>query len=299
MDKKLCVYKHTNKINGKCYIGITSKNPNERWGIDGVGYKGQYFYEAILKYGWENFLHEILYTDLTVEQACDKEIALINYYKSNNPKFGYNQSIGGEWISYDKPVVQYDLDGNFIKVFGSRAEAANELNIGSDVISVAISRQVQACNYQFRDWNGNNSNISKYNKRMAFRKINLYNIDGKYIKTFDGIKYLSDELNIDRSTIWECLKNNRPTCYKNKQNYYFKYYDDILNYNDLNIENKYIPNIGNKGRRVGKYDVNMNLLCEYKNVAEAIRNNNNNYGIYNCVKNRAKTSNGFIWKYLD
>lgn len=40
------VYKHTNKINGKVYIGITSQNVKRRW-QNGAGYYGTYFYNAI------------------------------------------------------------------------------------------------------------------------------------------------------------------------------------------------------------------------------------------------------------
>ena len=34
------VYIHTNKINGKMYVGITSQKPKRRWGFNGKGYKG-------------------------------------------------------------------------------------------------------------------------------------------------------------------------------------------------------------------------------------------------------------------
>lgn len=92
------VYKHTNKTNGKVYIGITSMTPSERW-KNGKGYTSGYFKKAVEKYGWDNFTHEILFDGLTKKQAAQKEIELIALYKSNNPKFGYNLSIGGEKTS--------------------------------------------------------------------------------------------------------------------------------------------------------------------------------------------------------
>ena len=61
MIKKVwCIYMHTNKINGKKYIGQTFQNIEYRWRQDGSGYKGQPFYNAIEKYGWDNFEHKIL-----------------------------------------------------------------------------------------------------------------------------------------------------------------------------------------------------------------------------------------------
>lgn len=104
-DEKLntyTVYKHTlpkefsGKENDMIYIGITSRNPEKRWGYNGYGYRKQpYFYNAILKYGFDNFNHEILEVNLTKEEAEQKEIELISEYQSNNRIFGYNISNGG------------------------------------------------------------------------------------------------------------------------------------------------------------------------------------------------------------
>lgn len=88
------VYKHT-APNNKVYIGITKLDINQRW-KNGKGYKcNQYFTRAILKYGWENIKHVVLYDGLTKEQAEKKEIELIAFYKSDNNKFGYNIQHGG------------------------------------------------------------------------------------------------------------------------------------------------------------------------------------------------------------
>lgn len=92
------VYKHTNLINNKVYIGQTSYvNPEKRWGKYGQKYSTcTFFYSAILKYGWDNFSHEILETNLTAEEANEKEKYYINLYKSNQEDFGYNLTSGGE-----------------------------------------------------------------------------------------------------------------------------------------------------------------------------------------------------------
>lgn len=82
--------------NNKKYFGITKQNVEDRW-KNGDGYKTQsYFWKAIQKYGWSNFKHIILYENLSREEACRIEQQLIAQHQSNNPKFGYNISSGGE-----------------------------------------------------------------------------------------------------------------------------------------------------------------------------------------------------------
>ena len=63
------VYCHINKVNGKTYVGITSSAPELRW-KNGEGYKNcRKFYNAILKYGWDNFYHIILRNKLSLSEA--------------------------------------------------------------------------------------------------------------------------------------------------------------------------------------------------------------------------------------
>lgn len=90
-----CVYKHT-APNGKVYIGVTGREPSERF-MYGHGYRNNIiFWRAIQKYGWTNITHEILYDDLEKDVAYDLEKEMIRKYDSTNPAKGYNCSIGGK-----------------------------------------------------------------------------------------------------------------------------------------------------------------------------------------------------------
>ena len=76
-------------------MGITSQKPEKRW-KNGEGYRNcSHFYPAIQKYGWHSFRHEILYTDLTQEEAGQMEIKLIAEYGTLDPEKGYNLDLGG------------------------------------------------------------------------------------------------------------------------------------------------------------------------------------------------------------
>lgn len=102
MKNENCWYKVYVHIapNDKKYVGITSHEKlSRRTGNNGEGYKTQtLFWRAIQKYGWDNFKHEIVAEHLTCEEALQMEINLIAKYQSNNPKYGYNTSVGGNGV---------------------------------------------------------------------------------------------------------------------------------------------------------------------------------------------------------
>lgn len=88
------IYRHVSP-SGKSYIGQTKYDHwHKRLGNlqPHQAYRGQKFNNAIKKYGWENFEHHILETDLTTAQQLDERSYWISYYDSVNN--GYNHLPG-------------------------------------------------------------------------------------------------------------------------------------------------------------------------------------------------------------
>lgn len=88
------IYKITNKVNGKCYIG-QSINIEGRLESHKCSKSNRYLNNAIRKYGLDNFLFEILEL-CSINDLDIRERYWISYFKSNNRDHGYNLTSGGE-----------------------------------------------------------------------------------------------------------------------------------------------------------------------------------------------------------
>lgn len=176
-----CIYKHTSP-SGKVYIGKTCrKNPEYRWS-NGKGYKSnKYFNSAIQKYGWDNFSHEILASNLSKQEAYWGEIYFIKVYDSTNREKGYNITEGGDGgrgthlseehkrklteaskkkctglhVGKDsvraRGCVQYSHDGKFVKRWGSLSDAAREYGVHySCILRACKGKQKQCVGYIWR-----------------------------------------------------------------------------------------------------------------------------------------------------
>lgn len=96
---KMYVYKITNKINNKIYIGITN-NYKKRWGNE-CSYpsdpkRRQVIQEAIHKYGKDNFIFEVLHSNLSIEEATKLESYYAEKFNSYTPN-GYNVAKCGDY----------------------------------------------------------------------------------------------------------------------------------------------------------------------------------------------------------
>ena len=308
-DRKYIVYCHTNKINNKKYIGITSTSVDKRWGKNGSGYKGQLlFYNAIQKYGWNNFEHEILVSDLNSISACNKEIELIKKFNTTNKKYGYNISSGGKAYngvlnnSKSKKVYQYTLKGVLIETYISVAEASRLTKISySHICACCKGNRSSAGNYQWSYQNTINSikqieDEETRRRESRKRPILQYSLDGHFIKEWKSIKDASTITKINKSSITGCCNNKYKTAggFQWIKKTSIKIKELIPKALDKNMQ------IGvTNGKKILKIDkTTNNILKEYCSISEIIRELHcSKIPIMECCKGNRNDFRDYIWKY--
>lgn len=189
------VYKHT-APNNKVYIGITCRNEEIRWN-KGKGYKNnKHFYSDIQKYGWDNIEHKILFTNLSKEEACKKEIELIKKYDSTNKEKGYNRSTGGTTSSHFKHTEE-----------AKQKMRKHRKNISS--------------------WNKNIPTSQKTkNKIMLAHKERKKVLCVETLTIYNSIREASRKNNIDKKNISYCCRKIKN--YKTAGGYHWKFAKEVI-----------------------------------------------------------------------
>ena len=151
------IYKVTNKLNNKIYIGQTIQNLSERKAKH--YYKARqkeydtHFINALRKYPEESFIWEIIDQANSQEELDSKEKYWIQYYNSIND--GYNTKDGGETIIVtDKflescgshPFYAFDLKGNKLGEFLNQREFARDHNMSKGDIYRMLKNQLYYSN---------------------------------------------------------------------------------------------------------------------------------------------------------
>ena len=220
LSSNYTVYKHTNKVNGKVYIGITNQAVERRW-QNGAGYVGTYFGKAIKKYGWDNFTHEVLFSGLDKETACEVEIALIKAYRSNLREKGYNISKGGETADIIAPkfgkdhpnsirVKRINPTTNEVVLFDSLSDAEKDMGINHRGISKAcrgISATYKGYIWEYADKEFNKKpavGVGNYDHVKQRKRIKMTDTNGVE-KTYKSIKAAGEDLGIRPNTITRYL----------------------------------------------------------------------------------------------
>ena len=291
------VYKTTNLINGKIYIGVHRTNPDIFDGYIGCGItqkdkkekilKG--FPAAVKKYGYENFKRETLFIYPDTEegklQAYKKEEELVNldFIKSSET---YNLALGGKISMGEcnkKEIAQYTIDGTFIRTWASITEAEEALgipNIGQNL----IGKSKYSGNFQWKYYTGDESSIPPVETKE--KTVYQFDLQGNLIKVWKSASEAAKQftnVNSARTAISNnCLKK------VNKAYGYFWSYKHIFDYKET------------KGKSVAKYNDEGELLEIYDSIKEAAELNNikTPSNISAAIAGKQKRCGGFRWRYF-
>lgn len=198
------VYMHRNKINQKVYIGITGQKPYVRWN-NGIGYHGSYFANAIKKYGWNNFEHIILFSNLTKEEACKKEQEFINLFNATDSNYGYNIAIGGEincgyHLSNEKKKHLSEINsGKNHPQYGTHRREETKQKISAARKGMTFSEEHRK----------HLSEAKKGKPAPNRRPISQYDLDMNFIKRYNSLEDACNELHISKSNLCRAAKNNK------------------------------------------------------------------------------------------
>ena len=261
------VYMHTNKVNDKKYIGITKTNPKERW-KNGLGYKTQIFYRAIQKYGWDNFKHEILFEKLNKEEAEQKEIELIAFYKSDNKDFGYNVNHGGNCIGTMSEATRRKLSNAFK---------------GRKLTPEWLEHRTKA-------QTGLKRSKETVDKIRAAASVKVICINDRQI--YDSLTIASEVTGVGISHISQCCNKHRKSAGRdiNGKPMVWMFYDEYM---DINGSEKTYEEIAPIRLRDDKPKpvICLNTGEVYNSIADAAKDKRTyESGISQCCNNKAKTS---------
>lgn len=99
-----------------------------------------------------------------------------------------------------KPVVQYDNIGNYIATYKSARIAEKETGISFKLISSVCNGKKRIAHGYI--WRFEGDPFNKYNTENSYMiKIDQYNKNGNYIKTWDSIKEIEDVIGIKISGV--------------------------------------------------------------------------------------------------
>lgn len=324
MEDRYTLYKHTNLINGKVYIGLTKNTIEERAKKDGKAYRQcTYFWNAIQKYGWNNFSHEVIADCLPKKQASFYEKTLIKLYRANDRRYGYNIQKGGlhaggmspegfeRFISASteankKPVVSFSKDGKRLMEFDSATSAAEFYGVSHSAVYHALCQENCTCKKMlFRlasdvqdfvdmpeDYLNEHVRVRHYKngKHAKCADVVLFDSDGKRIREFGSSKECAQYLGVYHGCVSNVINGKSPTvkgCYVRRKS-------DVGEMDSITIDGLYRW----KNNAIAEIDKNGNILQEFGSLREAAKSVGGDHKALKDAAVDGRLYHGKWWKLL-
>ena len=327
------VYRYTNTVNGKMYVGITKQGSISKRFNNGHGYYNRcpHLGTAIKKYGWDAFEKEIVAYGLTVEEAESLEIDLIARYDLTNPSKGYNIKTGGHLgkgmsaegrasmheqncglnAPKQRPVIVFDTSGNKIGEFPLITFAADHYGIKRGTIINHLRRGNHPCFgmiFKYKDEIGESDKLSEEelkrylekkdisgsNSYMAKAVVIFDSATGKRIAQYGSIKDACLDYSGD---ILGCLRGKHNAF---GDGYTVRYLDDVGDIDELPQSERYDQSsaLPNNRRIILQYSKDGTFIGEYPSMTEASRQTG--IGMSNIqysASHSGRTAGGYVWVY--
>jgi group I intron endonuclease len=262
------IYKITNIVSGKCYIGETrEENPENRWKkhIQTINRNSgcPALKDAIKKYGIDKFKFEVLIICFD-EDRFIYEKEYIAKYKSQVPN-GYNILPGGE-------------GGGFL---------------GKKHSPESIQKMVESLK-RFRENNPNHFETYREKHRESMSKVDISSI----LKNSEKFKKAVEEGRIGGRSHKD--GNISDETKQKIRNGVLKYYDENKDTRKVNIEKHRDIMAKSVGRKIAQYSKDNQFIKEYISIADAGRTSEvKSSNIQRVLSGFTKTAGGYIWKYAD
>ena len=211
------IYKITNP-NNKVYVGQSTNIKNRFRYYKSLDERQITLYNSFQKYGIDNHQFEII-EECSEDKLDEREIYWGEYYKvlseglncrlgkgrgscseETKQKIGINNK--GKGV---KSIIQYDLEGNFIKEWISAREASRQLNIkNTDISSCCKNGRNRTAGGFIWKFKSDNISIIQLRKHKNSKEVCQYDLEGNFIKTWPNFITAGKELNLHPTGISQC-----------------------------------------------------------------------------------------------
>lgn len=279
------IYKITNQINNKSYIGQTKnvyRRRQEHFNLTEstlAQEKNKVLYKAMIKYGKENFSFEVI--EGPISNYNDQEKYWILYYNTLVPN-GYNMTEGG-----DEPPIYFGENNNASTHMDNTVQLVEQLLLETTLSAKEIGK---ITNYDYTAVNRINQGIMRHNNKLIYPLRKENTLEYKKTRAKDVINdLLYTELTQKEIGQKYGLSRTAITAINNGANYY-----------DLNLSYP-IRKKSVKLRSVQQIDFKTNeVINEFESLnaaAQFLGNESYSANIGACAHERIKTAYGYIWKF--
>lgn len=286
-----CIYKITNTINNKVYIGETTRTMNARWRQHKARAKDsqytEYLYRAIRKYGIENFTIEEL-TKCADEDRFKIETEYITKYHSwvgFEDCNGYNLVLSQEGVA---PIMAQEIlncwnDGLTIVQISERLHV-NVKTIGQSLKNNGITQK------EIYDRRG------KVTGQRSWKPIIQYTMDGEYINEYESISAAAKAMN--KTSVSQIQKSCTGKTSLTAYGYVWQYKDDD-NIEEVVSLLKTKTKTGINKKAIRQIDDNGNIIAEYESASAAGRAFGKAHAAFAKAARDGSVAYGYHWEYIN